>query len=435
MPRRHVAVLGGGVAGVVLAWELATRENISATLIERSGRLGGLHRSLPVGGAWYDIGAFAFERQNAIFRTFPWLLDLFVEVPHVSLSITPHHSIDRYPMSLRGYRADNGTLGTVCAASDLIVRKVIHHRRDTLPSFMRYYLGSTLYRRSGLKHYLERFYCTAEENVDIEFAAQRLRSFVPALSLRRNLRRLLREARRGEDNKGSWRCYVRPERGFDEVYGAIGRDLVAHGVLVRLDAHLERIERRGEGYDLVIDGAAERFDSVVSTIPLTSVARLLGAPLERELEHMTLYSLFYRVRGPPVFDGHFFYNFTFDGPWKRLILFSRYYGPHDGDEYFTIEVTRPQSESVSLESLVHEVTSHLSTLDLFSAPPRFVGAHVTENAYPFYRAGDMGRIAAARRLVESYGIELTGRQGRFHYLSSNTAATMSQQVATRIAAS
>ena len=56
----NIAVLGGGVAGVVVANELA-RSGANVDLIERAPKLGGLHRSVTADGMAFDIGAFVFS--------------------------------------------------------------------------------------------------------------------------------------------------------------------------------------------------------------------------------------------------------------------------------------------------------------------------------------------------------------------------------------
>ena len=90
---KRTAVLGGGVAGVVAAYELASQGG-SVELFEKENRLGGLHRSLALGGMVFDIGAFVFADQHELIRTFPFVKPEFARVEWTSISIRPDGSIE-----------------------------------------------------------------------------------------------------------------------------------------------------------------------------------------------------------------------------------------------------------------------------------------------------------------------------------------------------
>jgi oxygen-dependent protoporphyrinogen oxidase len=58
---RHVAVIGGGISGLVAAYRLRTLlPDARITLVEKSARLGGVLCTARLGGTAYDVGAEAF---------------------------------------------------------------------------------------------------------------------------------------------------------------------------------------------------------------------------------------------------------------------------------------------------------------------------------------------------------------------------------------
>jgi hypothetical protein len=204
-------------------------------------------------------------------------------------------------------------------------------------------MGPTLYRASGLQRYIERLYLAPDTEIDIAFAEKRLEAVADSGGIRRNLARLagdLAHARR----PGAFarpitaeHVWVRPRAGFEEVYDAVGASLRERGVVVRLGAAVDRIERRGTRFVLV-DGAGEHvFDHLFSTIPLEAVARLIGIDGAVGPAYMDLYSLFYEYPGDPPFPYNVLHNFSAHGQWKRLTVLSRYYGPTAGRHYFTVE--------------------------------------------------------------------------------------------------
>ncbi len=73
--RRRVAVIGGGIAGLAAAWELAGhRSDVTVTVYEASDRVGGKLRLEQVGGALVDVGA------ESVLARRPEALTLFEEI-------------------------------------------------------------------------------------------------------------------------------------------------------------------------------------------------------------------------------------------------------------------------------------------------------------------------------------------------------------------
>src|SRR5260221_14211723 len=53
---KKIAVLGGGVSGVIAAKHLADKKTANVHVIEKSRQLGGLHRGIRLDGLVFDIG-------------------------------------------------------------------------------------------------------------------------------------------------------------------------------------------------------------------------------------------------------------------------------------------------------------------------------------------------------------------------------------------
>jgi protoporphyrinogen oxidase len=432
LPAR-VAILGGGPAGVTLAAELAGVDGLDITLLEKEEHLGGLHRTVIIDGCPYDIGTFLFRHNHQYFQSFSGFCSEFLPIDYRPTTIRQRGSLDVYPLSLAGYTRDYGIGELVLSGLDCVRCRVVHRRRDTLPAYLKYYIGERMYLRSGLKHYIERLYHTEDVNIDILFAKQRLQMLQEHLSLRSILDRLaLRLKRRHIDVGRPVLLYVRPARGFQQFYGAIQEHLEGRGVRVLTERPIQQIQQRDGGFAIRFRDQVEHFDLIVSTIPVPTLAGYIDMPLEARFEYMKLISLFYRFRGKAGFEGQVLFNYSEGGLWKRVTRFSEYYGRHDGDEYFVVEVTARDSWDVTVEEAREDFEHHVRSLGLYSGDLAYQGHTVTDNAYPLFHVDEIQRLNEAKQRIRALGIYLVGRQGNFEYISSWLTALKSKALAESI---
>lgn len=424
----RIAVLGGGVAGISASHHLAAL-GCQVHLLERTDRLGGLLQSVEHDGLAFDVGAFLLPGHHELFASFPSIRELFVPVRPRQLIYPPRGAPDVYPLSLRGYLHNYGLPESVHSLLDLLYCKVSCRRQDTLPTFLKYCMGGRIYRNSGLKNYVERLYGLPDHMVALQFSERtivRIRSRLPTRVLRA---RVMAAGRRLRGIPPPVRL-ARPESGFPAVYERIHEQLLSDGVEVRLGCAVDAVRREGEGYRVWLDGKVEEFDLVVSTLPIPVMLRLVGAAPDMEFDNLHLLSLFYRGRVRP--GGSALYNFSAEGRWKRITVFSRYYGRKGGTDYLTVEVSTRDISPPSLQALREDFERHAAGLGMFEGRPEYVGDQVTPRAYPVFRVGDPERVAAERAKLARYGIPLIGRQGDHVYLSSQGVAQRAAALAAQV---
>jgi protoporphyrinogen oxidase len=429
--RRSVAVLGGGIAGMIAARYLAEHPDLQIDLYERSDRLGGLHRSVTIGGREFDVGAFAFAAADPIFAAFPGLIDEYQPFRVSIQSVLDGGEIDAFPRTVRGYARRFGLLHMAKAGADLLAGKLIHRRRDTVSSYCKYYLGKSFYERSGLKSYIERLYSRPDGALDVQFARQRLPDIARSASLRSLMRRALS---RGVTQRETWHGYARPKSGFQRCYGIVERALQALGVTVNKSCAIQRIARRGRRFELRVADETRLYDQIISTIPVPVLAKLIGMPTEAAFETMKLVTLFYRFTGSPGYDAAYLYNFTSSGLWKRVIDFSIVYDDQQGGRWLSVEVTRPSDRPSDIEAIRRDFETQVRELGLFKGELAYQGHWVTPNAYPVFNADGEAALDRDRARIEEWGIHIVGRQGRFEYLSSAAASASARAVADELRA-
>lgn len=422
--RASVAVLGGGAAGVVAAQELAAR-GATVDLIERQEQLGGLHRSVVLDGDAFDTGVFLFSHKHEFVKSFPALRSEFISVNSPRLSLTPDGTLDKWPISAGGYLRSHGLLHTGRAVCSLLVSKVRDRRRATVAEFAQFHIGRQLYTDTGLRHYIERLYGVPDSEVGIEFASQRLgyiENFVKD-RLRARTRQLI--SRRVQHSKPD-AFLVRPREGFGFLYGRIRELLEQSGVRVHLNCPLQFIRKVAKGYELQLGEHVHHYDEVVSTVPIPVLLRLAGESLQSRVEHMGLLSLFYRGMFLP--EAAVLCNFTYESRWKRLCVFSYYYGRSGGEDFLTVEVTGSDLSPARQRELSADFEEHAMRHRLFRERPRLLSAVVTEHAYPIFRRGHTENVQRESELLGCLGIRTVGRQGNHKYLSSHDAVREAKEL-------
>jgi protoporphyrinogen oxidase len=430
---KKIAILGGGVSGVCVAAELSKDKRFAVDLIERESYLGGLHRSVHENGYAFDIGLFLFQEDHELLRTFPFLIDELVEVQPIHLTITPKGTIDRYPLTLKVYKQDNGWFGLLRAACSLACAKCLYYKRDSVPTFAKYYMGATVYREGGVQNYIERLYGMKDEDIGLEFAMQRLAHFA-GLQVSRALVHTLPFglSSRFKRLSAEWptRVFARPQAGFEVLYRKIAEHLRANGVSIELSCEARSVQKDGDRFLVDFGGVKKSYDKVVSTIPIPVMLRLIGEKMDARIDNMGLYSLFYQ--GVPHHKWTTMFNLSLSGAWKRIINFSNFYNENETANYMTVEITVKDMTEQSLRFMRTDFERHVATAGLFREPPEYLGGITTERAYPVFRTDDGGRIEQERNKLSAFGIESVGRQGNFEYLSSSAAAANARSLATAI---
>lgn len=414
------------MAGVVLAKELSRDPSFTIELIENQSQLGGLMRSVQVNGATYDIGAFNFDENHQMFKTFPFLWPHFIRVPIRAACIRLPGSLDGYPATFKGYSSDFGLFALCHCFWDLLLAKAKYRKRENLSDWLKYYLGESFVEQSGLRNYIERFYRLRCDEVDIEFASQRLLSIQRQCGFR-NFgstipRRLLQTINSLFFSRSPYTQLIRPHVGFSWVYGRIANALQEAGVSLILGKEMERIVRHSSKFQIILTDCTRSYDRIISTLPVPIVSQLTRIGDNSKCDYMSLVSLFFRFTGDIMGTWNYLYNFTQHSQWKRVTLYSRLYGMHNGEHYLSVEGTSRGDPQGLVAWHRSDFEKHISTLGILRGQLQYEGGTVSAHAYPVYRRGNSQNVRAAKAALRQWGIEYVGRQGSFDYLTSAQVA-------------
>lgn len=424
--RCDVIVLGAGVSGLVSASVLAQQGCKRILVIDEYPHIGGNHIDWSSGDYTFDIGSLIFQDDSPLLQHFPELLPLYVPIQPRWARLNPQRLITAYPISVKDDILRAGPLEVARILASAAYARLFKRRMRNAREFARHWIGARLLHRSGLDTYMTRFYGIASDQIGIELARKRMQWISEHASLRAMLGRLRRRKPSAPGN-----CQLaRPREGFEALYGTAAATLSARGVSFLMGAKLDRIEKLDRRFVLFREGRAIVADRVVSTIPIPRLQALCNLPVSQELETITLLALYFSFDGARGFDEEIIYNFSYDGAWKRLTMYSDFYGRAQGREYFGVEVIANHIGK-SVARAEADFRAHVAANGLFCGDLRLEGSQLLDNAYPIYRNGADESAAEAVKALKAFGIESLGRQGGFNYQPTARVSTIEAEAALR----
>ncbi len=421
--RAHVAILGGGPAGLGVAF-YAHRAGLPFVLYEGSSQPGGMCRTLRCGEHLYDSGAHRFhDRDPEITRDLVALMgDELVRVDAPSAVWDRGRYIDFPPTPLNvmfayGLR-EAGRIGRDLLRSGL-------QRRRTAVSFEDFAVsrfGRTLARRI-LLNYSEKLWGLPCDQLSPDIATRRLQG----MTLRSLLYELVFPGARTEHVDGS---FLYPRGGYGRIADALVRAVPSESI--RTGFEVASVECDGGAARRIhFSGgqAAEVEGRVVSTLPLPLLVKLLGdaapetaraAAADLRFRHVRL--LFLRLKSARMSD-----NASIYVPDPAFCI-SRIYEPRnrsaamapEGETSAVVEAPCFMGDAVerlTVDAFAERVVGELSVLGLVN-PRQIIETrqHFIANAYPVYVNGYARNVSVIREGLKGIAnLETIGRAGRFVY--------------------
>ncbi len=441
----HVAILGGGPAGVGAAYQLRRTRRASVTLLEQQGVVGGNAGSFEAWGQRLDYGSHRLHAacDPGILADIQRLLkgDLVDRQRHGRIRLREkwlHFPLKPLDLFLR---LDRGF--AIGATGDMLARfarrahsgsngsSANHEVEDTFASVLLENLGPTI---------CQQFYFTYARKIwgrpPEELAAVQARKRVSAGSFRKLARRLIKPPGAGR--------FFYPRRGYgqiSEAYADAARDEGAELLLGwRVTSLAQTVP--GGGWTLVAerDGERHSFDAdyVWSTIPISLLARMMRSPpparvldAAQRIEYraMVLVYLHLDVDRFTSTDAHYF-------P-ERSVVFTRVSEPKNypwlseprGSTTLCAELPCSPGDAIwelSDEALGQWVAKDLRRAGLpLARPPVDVTVRRLRQAYPIYSRGYEEPFGVLDDWARSLPNVLTyGRQGLFAHDNTHHALFM-----------
>lgn len=415
-------VLGAGISGLVAASILLQQGCERVLLVDEYDHVGGNHIDRTIGGYTFDVGSLIFQDDSPLLRHFPELLAHYVPIDPTWGRLNPQGVITRYPLGIKEDLVDAGPVEWCRIVSSVLISRLFRRKLRNARDFAQHWIGARLTHRSGLLNYMERFYGVAPERIDVKFAEKRMLWIKQHSLLRTHLSRLANPAKDAPANKQ----LARPKRGFAQLYRPAAERLAARGADIRLGLRSDGLWKSGPNFVLAADGRSFTAARVVSTIPLDRIQQLCGLASDDRLQTVTMISLFFSFSGERGFPQSVLYNFSSGGAWKRLTVYSDFYGRANGREYFAAEVNA-EHVAGSVERAERDFREHVAANGLFDGDLVLEGSHILTNAYPVYTDNADERVKRAIAALRAFGVESLGRQGGFDYQPTARQSTVNAE--------
>jgi protoporphyrinogen oxidase len=272
----RVTILGAGPAGIAAAYALS-RGRVQVEVLERAPVTGGNSTSFQIDGVWCDYGSHRFHpvADAQVLADVKALLgeDLLLQPRHGRIRLGGRWI--HFPLKLQDALLRLPPAFAASLIGDMVLKRF---RRKTagarsFSTVLLDGLGPTISKHFYFP-YVRKLWGLDPDKLAVTLAERR----VSGSSIGKILGKMVRmiPGLRGETTGR----FFYPRRGFGQISAAMAAAAEAQGAAFRLNADIARIEREGNRVTAVVvkaDGAEVRHtaDQVYSTIPLTTVVRLM----------------------------------------------------------------------------------------------------------------------------------------------------------------
>jgi protoporphyrinogen oxidase len=311
----NVTILGAGPAGVAAAYALTKDRDTNVTVLERGAQVGGNSSSFQIDGVWCDFGSHRFHpvADPNVLQDVKDILgeDLLLRPRHgrirlggswIHFPLKPVDAMLRLPKSFAASLMADSVLGKFKSKSA---------GPKTFETVLYDGLGKTISENFYFP-YVKKLWGLDPKELAVKLAERRVSGSSVGKILLKMARMLpgLRSETAGR--------FFYPRKGFGQIVSDMGEKATEKGAEFQFGSNITRIERDGNKVVAVWtkDGDNEirtATDTIWSTIPITTLIRLLDAPAEVqaaadaiEFRGMILIYLILETDQFTEYDAHYF---------------------------------------------------------------------------------------------------------------------------------
>ena len=411
----HVVVVGAGVSGLTLAYQLA-RQGYRVTVVERDPVVGGLARSWHYGDFHFDVGPHRFHTENTRVANFirDILGDEALEIQRKS-GVRMFGGFHEWPLRPSVLLSMPFSL-MLRGARDMLRRE--HMDGESFEADVINKYGRTLYS-IFFEPYTEKFLFHSPRVLHRDWGRAGVnRAVIDQRASADNLWSLLKTTLLPKPVETT---FLYPPTGVGRFSVKLAEGIARAGGGVMLGSPVSGLETNGSSITGVLTGG-ERLpcNGVVWTAPITLANAFLG--LEGvKLDFLATIFYNFEIRKPAKLDFQWTY-YGGDEIFSRVsipVAFAKTMAP-PGTHGLCVEVTCRQNDArwTNPESLVQPVIADLVRTSTIDRAQDVSAVHIERmpQTYPIYSLDYFGELTRNLRALARYrNLLMVGRSGRFWY--------------------
>ncbi len=431
MAKKRVLILGAGLAGLSAAWHLQ-RQGYDCQVFEQETEVGGLCRSKRVNGFTFDCdGHLLHFKHNYTLNLIRDLLGAKIIRHKRSAWVYSFDRFSRYPFQANLY-------GLPKPIVESCLREFIKIHRN----------GSKFQAKSSFRHWIDKTfgrgiaqhfmipYNTKFWTVPLdELNCQWVDGFIPIPSLNRIIKGALKESRH---NLGYNAYFWYPAKGgINEVPHAFARQIKD----INKECKITKIDLKRK--EVILNQKQnQRFDFLISTIPLPQMSYLLGRiPQDvlsafKNLRWNSIFNLNLGLEGRNKAFRHWVYFPEESFSFFRVGFphnFSTYLAPADKSSLY-IEVSYSERKPIDRSNILFRIKQDLRKLGILTSGKQICHEHINDvkYAYPIYDSNYQQSRGRIFEFLTENSIMPCGRYGSWRYLSMEDAILDGRDAAGKI---
>ncbi len=412
---RSVTIVGAGVAGLTIGYQLACR-GYAVTIVERNSVVGGLGRTFHYGDFHFDVGPHRFHTENPRVAAFirEILKEEAIEIPRKSGArmFGKFHEWPLRPSIL----ASMPIKLMVKGSKDLVFKEDLPGESFEADIVNKY--GRTLYD-IFFKPYTEKFLFHSPAALHRDWARAGVnRAVIDKRAQADSLWNLLKTTLMPKPVET---MFLYPPHGVGRFSDKLAEGIRARGGRILLGQAVTGIETNSRRISaLLVERERIPTDNMVWTGPLTTLNGFMGIT-DVDLEYLSTIFYNFEINKPPRYD----YQWTYFGGDE---IFSRVTSPEaflpstvpPGKSGLCVEVTCRQGDDrwQHPEKLTDAIVADLVRTGMIGAASDVQALHIepVPYTYPIYKLNYLQELQRNLRELGTYAnLLLAGRCGRFWY--------------------
>ena len=275
MSQPKIAVIGAGPAGLTAAWELQAN-GLTADIFESDIQVGGISKTVLRDDWRFDLGGHRFfTKVSKVNELWSEMLPSkeFLDRPRKSRIFYGGKFYD-YPLKPLNALFNLGFFETFRCIASLAITKIRPPKDQT--NFEGWVAARFGWRLYGIffKTYTEKVWGLPATSIQSDWAAQRIKN----LSLISAIKDAFKIGKSEEVITSLISTFKYPRLGPGQLWESASKILDDNGSKTQLHKNVTSAKKLSNGYEIGISGEYSIYDTIFSTMPLSLIPQLLGAP-------------------------------------------------------------------------------------------------------------------------------------------------------------